>query len=56
MVTVKVNEILNWFHSNYKDDLVQVHTVCGNSIEDCFKCVYALRRSARYDSARRYDF
>ena len=35
MVTVKVNEILNWFHSNYKDDLVQVHTVCGNSIEDC---------------------
>lgn len=21
MVTVKVNEILNWFHSNYKDDL-----------------------------------
>jgi hypothetical protein len=56
MVTVKVNEILNWFHSDYKDDLVQVHTVCGNSIEDCFKCVYALRRSARYDNARRYDF
>lgn len=56
MVEIKVNEIINWFYSNYKDKLVQVHTISGNTIEDCFKRVYALRRSARYDSARRYDF
>lgn len=56
MIEIKVNEILNWFHSNYKDKLVQVHVIKENTIEDCFKRVYALRRSARYDSARRYDF
>lgn len=56
MVEIKVNEILNWFYSNYKDQLVQVHTISGSTIEDCFKRVYALRRGARYDSARRYDF
>lgn len=56
MVEIKVNEIINWFYSNYKDKLVQVHTISGNTIGDCFKRVYALRRSARYDSARRYDF
>ena len=56
MREIKVNEIINWFHSDYKDKLVQVHTIEGSTIEDCFKRVYALRRSARYDSARRYDF
>lgn len=56
MIEIKVNEIINWFHSNYKDEPVQVHTIIENTIEDCFKRVYALRRSARYDSARRYDF
>lgn len=56
MVEMKVNEILNWFHSSYKDVLVQTHNIKENTIEDCFKRVYALRRSARYDNARRYDF
>ena len=57
MVEIKVNEIIkNWFYSNYKDKLVKVHTISGNTVEDCFKRVYALRCSARYDSARRYNF
>ena len=56
MVEIKVNEILNWFYSNFKDDLVQVHVIKGNTLEDCFKRMYALRRSSRYDNARRYDF
>lgn len=56
MVTITVNEILNWFYSDYKDVLVHTHTITESSIEDCFKRVYALRHSARYDSARRYEF
>lgn len=56
MVTIIVNEILNWVYSDYKDVLVQTHIITKPSIEDCFKRVYALRRSARYDSARRYEF
>ena len=53
---IKVNEIINWFHSNYKDELVQIHIIKGNTLEDCFHKVYALRRSGRYDSARKYKF
>lgn len=53
---IKVNEIINWVHSDYKDKLVRVHNIKVKTLEDCFKRVYALRRSARYDSVRRYDF
>jgi hypothetical protein len=56
MIEIKVNEIINWFHSNYKDKLVCTHTIIGETIEDCFKKVYGMRRSGRHDSARRYDF
>lgn len=56
MIEIKVNEIINWHYSNYKDKLVEVHTIKGNTLEDCFKSMYAMRRSCRYDSARRYDF
>ncbi|MBC5688161.1 hypothetical protein H8S37_04335 [Mediterraneibacter sp. NSJ-55] len=54
-MVVKVNEIINWFYSNYRDKLVQVHEFHGTK-EECFKRIYALRRSGRYDSARRYEF
>ena len=54
-MTIKVNEIINWFYSDYKDKLVQVHVLRG-TMDQCFRKMYALRRSARYDNARRYDF
>ena len=53
---IKINETLRWFRSNYKDELIQVHTIKGNTLEDCFRKVYAMRRSARYDSGRKYKF
>lgn len=56
MVEIKVNEILNWFHSNYQDKLVETHIIKRYTMEECFHQVYELRRSARYDSARRFDF
>lgn len=55
-MTIKINEIINWFYSDYKDKLVQVHTVTGATKEECFRRMYGLRRSGRYDSARRYEF
>ena len=55
-MTIEVNEIINWFYSDYKDKLVQVHVLKGDTLEDCFHQMYALRRSGRYDNARRYDF
>ena len=55
-MTVEVNEIINWFYGDYKDKLVQVHVLKGNTLEDCFHQMYALRRSGRYDNARRYEF
>ena len=55
-MTVEVNEIINWFYSDYKDKLVHVHVLQGNTLEGCFYQMYALRRSGRYDNARRYDF
>jgi hypothetical protein len=56
MIEIKVNEIINWFYSDYKDKLVNVHTIKCDTLENCFKSVYTMRRSCRYDSARRYDF
>ena len=53
---IKVNEIINWVHSGYRDKLVKVHIIKGNTLDECFRKVYALRRSGRYDSVRRYDF
>lgn len=53
---ITVNEIINWFYSNYKDQLVQAHAVTADTLDGCFKKVYAMRRSARYDSERRYEF
>ena len=51
-----VKEILNWVYSDYKDVLVHTHIVKGETQEQCFAKVYALRRSIRYDSQRRYEF
>lgn len=56
MIEIKVYEILNCFHTKYKDKLVQTHTLKGDTQEDCFHKMYALRRGARYDSARSYQF
>ena len=56
MLEIRVNEVINWFHSKYKDELVHTHIITGETIEECFKKVYGMRRSGRYDSARRYDF
>lgn len=55
-VTITVNEILNYYQTDYKDKLVQTHSITGKYLENCFSRVYAMRRSARYDSARRYEF
>lgn len=52
---IEVNEIINWVYSNYEDELVEVHTITGDNAVDCFKRVYALERSSRYDSERRYE-
>ena len=51
-----VNEIINWVHSDYKDRLVKSHHIKGDTQDEAFRKVYALRRSSRYDNARRYDF
>ena len=32
-MTVKVNEIINWFYSNYKDKIVQTHTIQGDTLK-----------------------
>lgn len=53
---INVNEITNWFYSDYKDELVAVHVLQGDTLEDCFYQMYALRRSGRYDNDRRYEF
>lgn len=51
-----VNEIINWVHSDYKDRLVKLHHIKGDTEDEAFRKVYALRRSGRYDNVRRYDF
>ena len=53
---IQVNEIINWFYTNYKDKLVETHILEGKTLDECFKKMYALRRSGRYDIARRYEF
>lgn len=53
---IKIKEIINWVYSDYKDRIVQIHTIKDSTVEDCFKRVYVLRRSGRYDNVRRYDF
>lgn len=53
---IVVKEILNWQHSDWKDKLVEIHIIKDEKLEDCFKRVYAMKRSGRYDSARRYEF
>lgn len=53
---IVVNEILNYQNTDWKDKLVESHIISGEKLEDCFKRVYAMKRSGRYDSARRYDF
>ena len=55
MVEIKVNEIMNWHHNGYKDEIYKTHTVKGNTLEECFPKVYAFERMARYDNARRYE-
>ena len=50
-----VNEIINWFHSDYKDKLVQTHHVKAVTRRDMCLKIYAFERSSRYDSARRYE-
>ena len=52
---IAVNEIIHWSYNHYKDELVEVHTITGDNVVDCFKRVYALERGARYDNARRYE-
>lgn len=54
-MTVKVNEILNYFDTNYKDILVQSHTIHGETLEEVCRKIYGLDRSSRYDNARRYE-
>lgn len=52
---IQINEVLNYFRTNYKDQLVQIHTVKGGK-EAAFTMMYALRRSSRYDNNRKYRF
>ena len=52
---IKVNEIICWSHSDYKDKMVNVDTIIGDDAGECFERVYALERGARYDNARRYE-
>lgn len=56
MVEIKIYEFINCVYSNYKDKLVQVHAAKGERMNDCFEEMYSLRRSARYDPARKYRF
>ena len=56
MLTVKVNEIVNYAGTNFKDKLVQVHVITAENYDTVFRRMYAFCRSARYDNARRYEF
>lgn len=53
---IRINEIVNGYFTDHKDMLVQVHAVDAQPIEMAFRRMYALRRSARYDGTRRYEF
>lgn len=54
--TYEIRETLNHSITNYKDKTVQVHRVQTDTKDALFRKVYAMRRSARYDSSRRYEF
>lgn len=56
MIQVVAKEILNDFITDYEDRLVEKHIIKADTLDACFRRVYALKRSARYDNARRYDF
>lgn len=56
MIEIKVNEIINWFHNNYKDELVKSYIIKEKNITECFRKIYIMRRSGRYDNARKYNF
>lgn len=51
-----VNEIINWVYTHHKDKLVKSHRIKGDTEDEAFRKVYALRRSGRYDNVRRYEF
>ena len=54
---IVVDEILNHFSiTKGKDQIVKTHIVESDSVEDCYKKIYALERESRYDNYRRYDF
>lgn len=52
----KIYEILNHFITDYKDKVVQVHHIRAKTNDTLYQKMYGLRRSARYDNGRRYEF
>lgn len=53
---IKVYEIVNYFNTNYKDKLVETHTIKADTLDECFRKIYSMNRGIRYDNIRRYDF
>jgi hypothetical protein len=47
MIKIRIIEIINWFHNNYKDKIVHIHIINGETIEECFKKVYGLRKKRK---------
>lgn len=57
MLEVKINETLErWDGGAFRKKLVHAHTVKADTMDKVFHKVYAMRRSARYDSGRHYEF
>lgn len=52
---VEIDEIVNWFYSDYKDKLVKTHKVYG-TLYQVFSEMYSFEESSRYDNARKYVF
>ena len=52
---VEIDEIINWFYSDYKDKVVQTHKIHG-TLDQVFGKMYSFERSSRYDNARKYVF
>ena len=52
---VEIDEIINWVYSDYKDEVVETHQVCG-TLDQVFSKMYSFERSSRYDNARKYVF
>ncbi len=55
MYRTKLKEILNYHRTGYKDVEVQEYNLESNTKEGLFRLIYSYERSARYDSARRYE-